>query len=799
MAEAFSFDAEHRFYLRKAVDHGDFYKAIRHSLSLANELRSSQLGPQSYYKLYSMVFVELQYLGAYLVETERHGFSLDEVFEIVQYEGNCLPRLYLLVTVGMVRMIAVPDATDEILQDLDDMVRAVQHPVRGLFLRCFLLQAVKDKLPVLQSGMMGALKFLLGTFKEVVILWQHLRVEAKAENDAWKLDDHRFSLRLLLGAHLMEISRLEGLTTALYAEVVLPELLNLVPACEDAAGQAYLLQLIVEVFADVYHLDTLEKILSTCAQVHWSVDLKPLTQHLLRRLTSFLADSSRSGDGCAEISPRDVFGFFHSHLKQLHGRPRTSATPLSSLLELQLELCMYVLALNTGQDSCMELLQSTVALLQAPGVPSPLEPKLAEAVVDLMAAPLTQESLASAVLAMPYHKSLLAMMSRKMQARAALAVVSALLAGDVSMRDCETIQNLFALTDTLLRDETGRDLGEDLRHLEHDPVVFRTEQETMAQLIHQVRQDDPKMVFEMLSMLWEYFQQGGPHRIIYTVPAMVAAVLQIVGRRSETSDQAVEILDFTHTLCTSLGTLAPQESVRLWLLSAACADKVAAKAEKVAELVRRISSSIDNVLICLDQYIPEQEARLRGLQLMVGTLRQMTVGLEEDDLKMICGRAVALSSKMLSKRYQSKAFCLCCELFWLPHLDFQDPDRGLLCLRRALQSADGAIHSDPLDVGLFVDILNEVIHLFAEGASQVSAVLLSKILALCVQHVKYIGNRVPQESMRALRSAISSLAAKQKESMEAVMVGDVYIPYLEIDLRSAEQLPTEPSVKTFVT
>ena len=71
---------------------------------------------------YSMVFVELQYLGAYLVETERHGFSLDEaasfelrslrpstagdgdgeVFEIVQYEGNCLPRLYLLVTVGMV-------------------------------------------------------------------------------------------------------------------------------------------------------------------------------------------------------------------------------------------------------------------------------------------------------------------------------------------------------------------------------------------------------------------------------------------------------------------------------------------------------------------------------------------------------------------------------------------------------------------------------------------------------------------------------------------------------------------------
>jgi len=469
------------------------------------------------------------------------------------------------------------------------------------------------------------------------------------------------------------------------------------------------------------------------------------------------------------ISARDVFGFFHSHLKQLHSRPRTAATPLNSLLELQLELCMYVLALNTGKESCMELLESTVALLEAPGVPYPLEPKLAQAVVDLMAAPLTQECLASPVLAMSYHKSLLAMMSRNMQAKAALAVVSALLAGDVSLGDQEMLQNLFALTDTLLRDETGReDVGEDLmRHLEHDPVVFRKEQETMAQLIH----------------------QGGPHRIIFTVPAMVAAVLQLVGKFGPGMwGHVVKVFDFTQTLCTSLGTLAPQESVRLWLLCAACADKAAAKAEK-GKLVQQIASSIDHVLVCLDLHIPEQEARLRGLQLLVGTMRQMQVGLEEADLKKICDRAVALSSKMLSKRFQSKAFSLCCQLFWLPQLNFQDADRGLLCLRRALQSADGAIHSDPLDVGLFVDILNEVIHLFAEGASQVSPVLLSKILALCVQHAKYIGNRVPLDAMRALRAAIAGLAVKQKESVEAVMVGDVYIPYLDIDLRPAEQLP----------
>lgn len=167
----------------------------------------------------------------------RHGFSLEEAYEIVQYEGNCLPRLYLLVTVGMVsgcsdlpstsiqihiksiyfasnsrRMVATDDC-DEILSDLEDMVKQVQHPVRGLFLRYFLLQMVKDKLRKL-STTQAAVRFLLQSFKEMVILWQRLRLGHKASQP---LDDHRFSLRHLLGAHLMEIAR-QADSVEVYAE-----------------------------------------------------------------------------------------------------------------------------------------------------------------------------------------------------------------------------------------------------------------------------------------------------------------------------------------------------------------------------------------------------------------------------------------------------------------------------------------------------------------------------------------------------------------------------------------------------
>ncbi|CAE7649715.1 unnamed protein product, partial [Symbiodinium necroappetens] len=132
--------------------------------------------------------------------------------------------------------------------------------------------------------------------------------------------------------------------------------------------------------------------------------------------------------------------------------------------------------------------------------------------------------------------------------------------------------------------------------------------------------------------------------------------------------------------------------------------------------------------------------------------------------------------------------------FWLPQPELQDPDNGLLCLRRALQSADRAIHSDPSDVGLFVDILNEVARLFAKGAGQVSPAVLSKTVGLCVQHVRYIGSRVPVDSMRALHAILADLAAKQVDSVEAVMAGDANVSYLEVDLRPAEQLTTLQSL-----
>jgi vacuolar protein sorting-associated protein 35 len=134
------------------------------SLMLA-ELRTSSLSPKQYYELCTCgcparatctdapvdmaVFDALRHLSNYLAEAHQSGkHHLADLYELVQYAGNIIPRLYLMITVGAVYM-AQPDApVKEIMKDMMEMSRGVLHPIRGLFLRHYLSGQTRSCLPI---------------------------------------------------------------------------------------------------------------------------------------------------------------------------------------------------------------------------------------------------------------------------------------------------------------------------------------------------------------------------------------------------------------------------------------------------------------------------------------------------------------------------------------------------------------------------------------------------------------------------------------------------------------------------
>lgn len=95
------------------------------------------------------VFDALRHITNYLYDAHTTGkHHLADLYELVQYAGNIVPRLYLMITVGSVYM-SIPDApVKEIMKDMMEMSRGVQHPTRGLFLRHYLSGQTRDNLPV---------------------------------------------------------------------------------------------------------------------------------------------------------------------------------------------------------------------------------------------------------------------------------------------------------------------------------------------------------------------------------------------------------------------------------------------------------------------------------------------------------------------------------------------------------------------------------------------------------------------------------------------------------------------------
>lgn len=135
--------------MRRCLENDQLMDSLKHASSMLAELRSPNLLPKQYYELYMAVFDALRHLSAFLLDAHSSGkHHLADLYELVQYAGNIVPRLYLMVTVGTVYLSVPAAPVKEIMRDMMEMARGVQHPTRGLFLRYYLSGMTRDHLPV---------------------------------------------------------------------------------------------------------------------------------------------------------------------------------------------------------------------------------------------------------------------------------------------------------------------------------------------------------------------------------------------------------------------------------------------------------------------------------------------------------------------------------------------------------------------------------------------------------------------------------------------------------------------------
>ncbi|KFZ11094.1 hypothetical protein V501_04914 [Pseudogymnoascus sp. VKM F-4519 (FW-2642)] len=277
--------------MRKCLETpGKLMDALKCSSTLVSELRTSSLGPKQYYELYMSVFDALRHLSVYLRESHPVN-HLADLYELVQYAGNIVPRLYLMITVGTVYM-AIEDApVKEIMKDMMEMSRGVQHPIRGLFLRYYLSGQARDHLPTgsgdgPEGNLQDSISFILTNFVEMNKLWVRLQHQGHSREREQRTKE-RQELQLLVGSNLVRLSQLVDLEA--YKNVILQPLLEQVVQCRDVLAQEYLLEVITQVFPDEFHLHTLDQFLAAVSRLNPHVNVKAIVIGLMDRLSAFAA------------------------------------------------------------------------------------------------------------------------------------------------------------------------------------------------------------------------------------------------------------------------------------------------------------------------------------------------------------------------------------------------------------------------------------------------------------------------------------------------------------------------------
>ncbi|KAF9906407.1 Vacuolar protein sorting-associated protein 35 [Lobosporangium transversale] len=292
------------FQMKRCLGNNKLMDGLKHCSTMLAELRTSNLTPKNYYELYMAIFDALRHVTTYLKEAHQSGrHHLADLYELVQYAGNIVPRLYLMVTVGSVYM-EMPDApVKEIMRDMMEMARGVQHPTRGLFLRYYLSGQTRNALPVgTEDGPEGSItdsiQFILTNFIEMNKLWVRLQHQGHSR-EREKREMERKELRILVGTNLVRLSQLDNVDLEVYQSTILPSVLEQIKSCKDVIAQEYLMEVIIQVFPDDFHLRTLKPLLSATAPLQPKVNVKQIVIALIDRLAAHAAREADSNDDVA--------------------------------------------------------------------------------------------------------------------------------------------------------------------------------------------------------------------------------------------------------------------------------------------------------------------------------------------------------------------------------------------------------------------------------------------------------------------------------------------------------------------
>ncbi|XP_021755313.1 vacuolar protein sorting-associated protein 35B-like isoform X1 [Chenopodium quinoa] len=732
LAEGIAAVQQNAFFMLRAVDSDNLREALKYSAQMLSELRTSKLSPHKYFELYMRAFDELRKLEMFFKDESRHGLSVSDLYELVQHAGNVLPRLYLLCTVGSVYLKSNEASCKDLLKDLVEMCRSVQHPIRGLFLRSYLCQVTRDKLPDIGSenegvgdSVMDAVDFVLQNFTEMNKLWVRLQHQGSARVKE-KREKERNELRDLVGKNLHILSQIEGVDLELYRDTVLPRILEQVVNSKDELAQHYLMDCIIQVFPDEYHLQTLDVLLAACPQLQPTVDIKTVLSQLMERLSNYAASS-------IEVLPEFLQVEAFAKLNNAIGKIIEAQIdmPIVGAITLYTSLLMFTLRVHPDRLDYVDLVLGA-CVRKLSGKPKLEDSRATKQIIALLSAPLDKYNDAVTALTLSNYPRIMDYLDNDTNKIMAMVIIQNILKNYTCISTADQVEALFELIKGLIKDIDGISVDE------LDEEDFSEEQNSVARLIHMLYNDDPDEMLKIICTVQRHIMTGGQRRLPFTVSPLVFSALKLVRRLQGQDGEAdgeeapaspKKIFRLMNQTIEALSSVpSPDLALRLYLQCAEAASD--------CDLEPIAYEFFTQAFILYEEDIADSKAQFTAIHLIIGTLQRMNVfGVENRDT--LTHKATGYSAKLLKKADQCRAVYACSHLFWVDDQDgINDGERVLLCLKRSLRIANAAQQMANVTRGssgpvtLFVEILNKYLYFFEKGNPKVTSSAIQGLVEL---------------------------------------------------------------------
>ncbi|KAG0474007.1 hypothetical protein HPP92_015864 [Vanilla planifolia] len=761
LAEGIAGLQHNAFYMHRALDSNNLRDALKYSAQMLSELRTSRLSPHKYYELYMRAFDELRKLEMFFKEETKRGCTVIDLYELVQHAGNILPRLYLLCTVGSVYIKSKEAPAKDILKDLCRNVSWVFNipfvvsslgviSLKSVGISCLILvRSMKDGgnwcgwlgnlehasvgkrhcMIATQKGMVArdgdgvidAVEFVLQNFTEMNKLWVRMQHQGPVREKE-KREKERSELRDLVGKNLHVLSQIDGVDLDMYKETVLPRVLEQVVNCKDDLAQHYLMDCIIQVFPDEYHLQTLETLLSACPQLQPTVDIMTVLSQLMERF-------------CPSFFKWKLFSkLSHAIGKVIDSQPDM---PIVGAISLYVSLLTFTLRVHPDRlDYVDQVLGSCVKKLS--GKPRIEDNKATKQIVALLSAPVEKYNDIDTALKLSNYPRVMDHLDHSTKKVMAVVIIQSIMKNNTHISTADKVEALFELLKGLIKDMDGT------QDEELDEEDFKEEQNSVAGLVHMFYNDDPEEMLQIICTVRKHILLGGPKRLAFTVPPLIFSALKLVRSLQGHDGEAVgedvpttpkKIFQILNQTIEALSSVPSSElALRLYLQCAEAAND--------CDLEPVAYEFFTQAFILYEEEVADSKAQVTAIHLIIGTLQRMNVfGVENRDT--LTHKATGYSAKLLKKPDQCRAVYACSHLFWVDDQDgIKDGERVLLCLKRALRIANAAqqmanaARGSAGPVSLFVEILNKYLYFFEKGNPQITSAAIQGLIELIVTEMQ---------------------------------------------------------------